>query len=103
MKKFSKSYNVTSPAPEMSRRRKSKSVLEMPVTPLLSTAPDNPFDDDPPDNQVVEEEDSPQTPSTPNITTDAFEAEGRRKKRFACAGENFNLFLNTSQLIEWSL
>ena len=88
--KFTKRYNVSPPAPEMSRR-KSRSVLEMPVTPLLSTAPDNPFDEDPVDNDDAETEDSPQTPTTPNITTDAFEAEGRRKKRFACAGRNFDI------------
>ena len=90
--KFTKSYNVSPPAPEMSRR-KSNSVLEMPVTPLLTASPDNPFDEDPPDNDDAETEETPQTPATPsNITTDAFEAEGRRKKRFACAGKTFFCF-----------
>ena len=62
-------------------RRKSRSVLDMPVTPLLSSAPDNPFDEDLAEGNEAAG-DSPQTPNN----TDDFEAEGRRKKRFACAG-----------------
>ena len=68
-------------------RRKSRSVLDMPVTPLLSSAPDNPFDEDLAEGNEAAG-DSPQTPNN----TDDFEPEGRRKKRFACAGMN-NEFL----------
>ena len=71
-------------------RRKSKSIVDMPSTPLLDPPEDNPFDEDPVDaddngDNNIDNDDAP--PPTPSIVDPLDAAEGRRKKRFACAGK----------------
>ena len=77
----------------MTSRKKSKSVLEMPVTPLLTAPPDNPFEEDAAsaagDVTVREDNQEEGPPATPIYLGPAEEEDGRRKKRFACAGETW--------------
>ena len=89
MKRKKYTVNDISTSSKMSRR-KSKSIVDMPSTPLLDTPEDNPFDEDP-----IEADDNGEDnigndnvpPPTPSIVDPLDAAEGRRKKRFACAGK----------------
>ena len=78
---------------EIMSRRKSNSVFDIPSTPLMREPPDNPFDEseDQSSEEVDDQADNP--PPTPrNFVDDEDDIEGRRKKKFACAGEKqFNI------------
>ena len=59
-------------------RKKSNSAVDIPSTPLMNEPPDSPFD------EADEQTDNP--PPTPGGLDNADNLDGRRRKKFACAG-----------------
>ena len=88
MKKKKYTVNDISVSSNNMSRRKSKSIVDMPTTPLLDPPEGDPFDDNPVGATEEADNDNDNVPPpTPRIIDPLDEAEGRRKKRFACAGK----------------
>ena len=67
-------------------RRKSNSVFDIPSTPLMNEPADNPFDEPEPQSYEDANDQADIPPPTPSNFQDEEDLEGRRKKKFACAG-----------------